>query len=105
MSEDRNLNQTPSDAGVSRREFSAVSLAAGLAAVAGAPASAVERPLTETDVMVKTPDGTCDAVFIHPTTGTYPGVLVWPDAFGLRPAMRQIGRRTAAEGYAVLVPN
>src|SRR6516162_9560502 len=86
MSEDRNLNQTPSDAGVSRREFGAVSLAAGLAAVAGASASAVERPLTETDVMVKTPDGTCDAVFIHPTTGTYPGVLVW------RPSLRQAAR-------------
>ena len=77
-----------------------------MAAVAGARAAeAAERPLSETDVAVKTPDGTCDAAFIHPVTGTYPGVLIWPDAFGLRPAMRQFARRIASEGYSVLVPN
>jgi hypothetical protein len=55
-------------------------LAAGLAAVAGAPvAKAAERPLTENDVTAKTPDGNCDAAFIHPTTGSYPGVLIWAD--------------------------
>ena len=68
-------------------------------------ASAAELPVVETNVEVKTPDGTCDAVFIHPTTGSHPGVLIWPDAFGLRPAMRDIGKRIAAEGYSVLVPN
>jgi carboxymethylenebutenolidase len=74
--------------------------------VAGArDVQGAEHPLTETEVTVKTPDGNCDAAFIHPTTGTFPGVLIWPDAFGLRPAMRQIGRRIASEGYAVLVPN
>jgi carboxymethylenebutenolidase len=61
--------------------------------------------VVETNVEVKTPDGTCDAAFIHPAKGTYPGVLVWPDAFGLRPSMRDIGKRLAAEGYSVLVPN
>ena len=61
--------------------------------------------MSNTDVMIKTADGTCDAVFIHPTAGTHPGVLIWPDAFGLRPAMRDIGKRLAAEGYSVLVPN
>ena len=40
-----------------------------------------------------------------PTTGSHPGVLIWPDAFGLRPSMRDIGKRVAAEGYSVLVPN
>jgi carboxymethylenebutenolidase len=89
---------------LSRRDFVALSLAAGLAA-ATASASAAEMPVTETNVEVKTPDGTCDAVFIHPTTGSHPAVLVWPDAFGLRPAMRDIGKRIAAEGYSVLVPN
>ena len=54
---------------------------------------------------IKTPDGSCDAAFIHPATGAHPGVLIWPDAFGLRPSMRDIGRRLAAEGYSVLVPN
>jgi len=59
----------------------------------------------ETDVKIKTLDGTCDAAFIHPKTGSYPGVLIWPDAFGLRPSMREIARHLAAEGYSVLVPN
>jgi carboxymethylenebutenolidase len=106
MSEDVKVNEAIEEMAVSRREFGAGSLAAGLAVVAGAPAAtAAELPLTETEVTVKTPDGNCDAVFIHPTTGSYPGVLIWPDAFGLRPSMRQIGRRIAAGGYAVLVPN
>ena len=59
----------------------------------------------ETDVEIKTPDGVCDAVFIHPATGSHAGVLVWADGVGLRPAMRDIGKRLAADGYAVLVPN
>src|SRR6266566_1162226 len=90
VSEDVKPNESTQETGLSRRGFAAV-LAAGLAAVAGAPAAeAAELPLTEADVMVKTPDGNCDAAFIHPTTGTYPGVLIWPDAFGLRPAMRLV---------------
>ena len=89
---------------LSRRDFVALSLAAGLAAAAGS-VSAADLPVTETNVEIKTPDGTCDAFFIHPTTGSHPGVLVWPDALGLRPAMRDIGKRIAAEGYSVLVPN
>jgi hypothetical protein len=65
VSEDVKPNETTPETAVSRREFGAVSLAAGLAAVAGAPAAmaAEERPLAETDVMVKTPDGNCDAAF------------------------------------------
>jgi carboxymethylenebutenolidase len=89
---------------LSRRDFIALSVAAGLVAATGS-ASAIALPVIETDVMVKTPDGTCDAAFIHPTTGSHPGVLIWPDAFGLRPSMRDIGKRLAAEGYSVLVPN
>lgn len=106
VNEDVKSNEATQEAAVSRREFAAVSLAAGLAVVAGArDVEGAERPLTETEVTVKTPDGNCDAAFIHPATGTFPGVLIWPDAFGLRPAMRQIGRRIASQGYAVLVPN
>jgi carboxymethylenebutenolidase len=62
-------------------------------------------PVVEVDVFVATPDGRCDAVFLHPESGAHPGVLIWPDAFGLRPVMRDLARRLAAEGYAVLVPN
>ena len=89
---------------LSRREF-VTTVAAGLAAAA-AGASAAELPVTEKSVQVTTPDGVADAVFLYPASGgPHPGVLVWPDAFGLRPAMRDIGKRIAAEGYAVLVPN
>jgi carboxymethylenebutenolidase len=99
-------DQEPKDPSgdVSRRDFVTLSLAAGFALAAGA-ASGAELPVVETNVQVKTPDGMCDAAFIHPTTGAHPAVLIWPDAFGLRPSMRDIGKRIAAEGYSVLVPN
>jgi carboxymethylenebutenolidase len=90
--------------GLPRRDFVALSVAAGLAAAAGS-AEAAGLEVVETDVEVKTPDGTCDAAFIHPKSGSHPGVLIWPDAFGLRPSMREMGKRIAAEGYSVLVPN
>ena len=89
---------------LSRREFVTLTVAAGLAAAAGS-ASAADMPVVETAVQVKTPDGVCDAMFIRPTTGSHAGVIIWPDAFGLRPSMRDIGKHIAAEGYAVLVPN
>src|SRR4029077_1841294 len=88
---------------LSRRDFIAMSVAAGIVAAAGSASAAM--PVVENDVLVKTPDGMCDAAFIHPTTGSHPGVIIWADAFGLRPTMRDIGKRIAAEGYSVLVPN
>jgi carboxymethylenebutenolidase len=91
------------DPDLSRRDFVALSVGGGLALAAGADEAAL--PVVETEVTVRTPDGSCDAAFFHPATGSHPGVLVWPDAFGLRPSMRAIGRRLAGEGYAVLVPN
>jgi carboxymethylenebutenolidase len=92
----------PRPGGLARRDFVAVSVTAGLTATAGTAAAA---DVVETDVEIHTPDGTCDAAFIHPKSGSHPGVLVWPDAFGLRPALRDIGKRLAASGYSVLVPN
>ena len=86
---------------IGRRGF-VVSVTAGLAA---ATASAAGLEVVESDVTIKTPDGTCDAAFIRPKTGTHAGVLLWPDAFGLRPWTREMGKRLAAEGYSVLVPN
>lgn len=94
--------ESPRD--VTRRDFVAMSVAAGIAAAAG-PASAQGLPVVEKNVEIKTPDGTCNAAFIHPATGSHPGVLIWADAFGLRPALREMGKRLAAEGYSVLVPN
>jgi carboxymethylenebutenolidase len=102
--EKTNPEETESSNDLSRREFVAMSVAAGIVAAAGS-VSAADMPVTEKMVDVKTPDGTCDAAFIYPTTGSHPGVIIWPDAFGLRPAMRDIGKRIAAEGYSVLVVN
>jgi carboxymethylenebutenolidase len=100
---DQNTNaEIPNE--LSRREFVAISIGAGIAAAAGS-ASAAALPVTEKNVEIKMPDGVCDAAFIYPTSGSHPAVLIWPDAFGLRPSMRDIGKRIAAEGYAVLVPN
>jgi len=89
---------------ITRRDFVSMTVGAGIAAAAGAQASA-QQPVVETNVEIKTADGTCDAAFIHPATGSHPGVLIWTDAFGLRPSMRQMARRLAADGYSVIVPN
>ena len=94
----------PHPGDITRRDFATLLVGAGLAATVQS-AAAVGLELVEADVEIKTPDGTCDAAFIHPKSGSYPGVLVWPDAFGLRPSMRAIARRISAEGYSVLVPN
>ena len=89
---------------ITRRDFVSMTVVAGVAAAA-APDAAAQAKVVETDVTIKTADGSCDAAFFHPATGSYPAVIVWPDAFGLRPSMRDIGRRLAAAGYSVLVPN
>jgi carboxymethylenebutenolidase len=106
MSQD-DSNQAPDAA---RREVLVWSAAAGLAAAAGEAAAARKAPPAPagpvvSDVSIKTGDGDCDAAFIHPAKGSYPGIIIWTDIFGLRPAMRELGSRLAAEGYAVLVPN
>jgi len=87
---------------VTRRQFG-VMLGAGMVMML----PQVQNPVsvTESEVTIKTPDGTADGYFVHPATGTAPGVLVWPDIFGLRPAFRQMGKRLAESGYSVLVVN
>jgi carboxymethylenebutenolidase len=107
MTDSRKESAQPEESSteVSRRNFIAMSVAAGVAAAVTPGAVAAAMPVVETDVMIKMPDGTCDAAFIHPTTGSHPAVLIWADAFGLRPSMREIGKRIAGEGYSVLVPN
>jgi carboxymethylenebutenolidase len=87
---------------VTRRQFG-VLVGAGVSMML--PAVANAAAVTEQDVTIKTPDGTADAYFVHPATGTAPGVLYWPDIFGLRPASRQMGKRLAESGYSVLVVN
>jgi len=88
---------------LSRRQFGSLAMGSGLIAVLPRVANAAE--VKESEVEIKTPDGTCDAYFVHPATGKHPGVLVWPDIMGLRPAFRQMGKRLAESGYSVLVVN
>jgi carboxymethylenebutenolidase len=95
---------TVEEINVSRRDFIARSVAAGLVAATG-HSFAATLDVVESDVTINTPDGTCDAAFIHPASGAHPGVIIWPDAGGLRPSFRDMGKRIAGEGYSVLVPN
>jgi carboxymethylenebutenolidase len=89
--------------GLSRRQFGALTLGVGVASALSPRANAAETK--DSDVEIKTPDGTADAYFVHPATGKHPGVLIWPDIFGLRPAFKQMGKRLAESGYSVLVVN
>ena len=99
---DEDREQFESRGLVTRRQFG-VLLGAGISMMLPQVLNAVV--VTESDVTVKTPDGSADCYFVHPATGTAPGVLVWPDIFGLRPAFRQMGKRLAESGYSVLVVN
>src|ERR1035438_7906612 len=87
---------------VTRKQFG-VMVGAGIAMMLPRVANAVT--VSESDVNVTTPDGAADCYFVHPSSGTAPGVLIWPDIFGLRPAFRQMGKRLAESGYSVLVVN
>jgi carboxymethylenebutenolidase len=87
---------------VTRRQFG-VLVGAGITMMLPRVANAVA--VTEADVTVATSDGTADCYFVHPASGAAAGVLVWPDIFGLRPAVRQMGKRLAESGYSVLVVN
>jgi carboxymethylenebutenolidase len=88
---------------MTRRGFGAATAALGVAALLPSPANAAA--VRGRDVSVKTPDGMCDAYFVAPATGKHPGVVVWPDIFGLCPAFRQMADRLAQSGYAVLTVN
>src|SRR5215204_2546155 len=87
---------------ITRRQFG-VLLGAGVAMML--PESADAQTTAEREVEIKTPDGTADAYFVYPATGSGAAVLIWPDIFGLRPAMRTMGKRLAGAGYSVLVVN
>jgi carboxymethylenebutenolidase len=89
--------------GLSRRAFGAATAAAGIGLLLPSPADAL--PVKGRDVRIKTPDGTADAYFVAPVGGRHPGVIVWPDIMGMRPAFRQMADRLAQSGYAVLTVN
>ena len=88
---------------LTRRQFGAVSAGAGLSVLL--PRVSNAQAVTESDLEVVTSDGSADCFFVHPSTGAHPGVLIWPDAFGLRPAVKQMSKRLAESGYSVLAVN
>ena len=88
---------------VTRRDFGTLTAGVGLAMML--PRAANAQAVAEKDVEIRTPDGVCDAYFVHPQSGAHAAVLVWPDILGLRPAFRQMGRRLAESGYSVLTVN
>ena len=89
--------------GLTTRKQFGVMLGAGAAMLLPQVANAVT--VSESDVTVTTPDGAADCYFVHPASGTAPGILIWPDIYGLRPAFREMGKRLAESGYSVLVVN
>lgn len=98
------IKHQPKNAGaLSRRQFGALGMGAGL--VAALPQIAGAAEVTESEVVIKTADGSCDAHFVHPSSGAHAAVLVWPDIFGLRDPFRLMGKRLAESGYAVLTIN
>lgn len=55
---------------------------------------------------IQTRDGDCRTFVFKPSgTGPWPGVIVYMDAFGIRPALLELGQRIADRGYVVLVPD
>ena len=97
-----------SDTSLTRRTL-LLTIGAAAASGVGAPAFAQDpgaRKVSERDVSVKTADGHADAALFTPAgKGKWPALLMWPDILGLRPVFREMGRRLAAQGYVVLVPN
>ena len=91
-----------------RRQFGA--LAGAAAVVACSPGEVAEggntaSELAESTVDFLTEDGTMDAFFVRPTSGEVPAIIHWPDIAGIRESHRNMARRVAAEGYAVLLVN
>src|SRR5215468_3973499 len=99
---EKELQELDASGLITRRQFG-VLLGAGV--IMRLPQTPNAVKVTESEVTIKTPDGMADAYFVHPATGTAPGVLVWPDIFGLRPAFRTMGKRLAESGYSVVVVN
>jgi len=99
---DRDTEEQEARGLVTRKQFGLL-LGTGMSMML--PQVANAAAVTDADVTVTTPDGTADCYFVHPSTGTAPGVLIWPDIFGLRPSFRQMGKRLAESGYSVLVVN
>ena len=91
------------DPTVSRRTFG---LGAAATVLLSSGVAAAQAKVVEKDVNVTMESGVSDSALFYPEgKGSWPAVLVWTDILGLRPVFREMGRRLAAQGYVVLVPN
>lgn len=92
---------------VNRRQFVALGAAGAVAACApmAGGSSGDAGALTEEMVSFATLDGTMDAFFVRPASGRHAAVLTWPDIAGVREPFREMARRLARQGHAVLVVN
>ena len=99
----QDAEQAANSDAISRREFNA--LAAGAAMAFSLPPVANAKAVSSSDVTIGTPDGSCDAFFVHPTEGKHPAVLIWPDILTLRASFKAMATRLAESGYAVLCIN
>ena len=88
---------------MTRRDFTKLATGAGLAMMF--PSIANAQAISERDVNIETPDGVADCYFVYPSMSAHAAVLVWPDILALRPAFREMGKRLARSGYAVLTVN
>lgn len=96
---------------LTRRQMGALGAAGAAGAVAACtpmasePRAAGASNLVERMVEFATPNGTQDGEFFHRADTKAPGVILWPDIAGIRPAKRQMARRLAEAGYTVLLAN
>ena len=103
----KTLGEQGFDWTMNRRQFALLGAAGAVAActpMAGGTGGDAEG-LTEEMVSFVTPDGTMDAFFVRPASGRHAAILTWPDIAGVREAFREMARRLARQGHAVLVVN
>jgi len=94
---------------ISRRQFGALTGAAALTACSAGEgvsnAQGMAAGLRERGVSFPTADGTMDGFLVQPESGDHPAVILWPDIASIREAKRNIARKLASAGFAVLVVN
>lgn len=93
---------------LTRRQMGAIGAAGAVAAcapMASGESATAASAIVERAVQFATPDGTLDGEFFARARGKAPGVILWPDIAGIRPVKRQMARRLAEAGYAVLLAN
>lgn len=89
--------------GVTRRDLGYGAAGAAIGMMVPAVANAMD--VTESEVLIETPDGMADAYFVHPAKGAHAAVIFWPDVMGIRSSFRLMGKRLAQSGYSTLVVN